>query len=199
MDLFQDKASDWDTQPIPVQISAGVSQAILKRVPLDAHLTVMDFGAGTGLICEQIAPHVKRIIAVDISEAMLNQLKDKPALQRKVEIHCQDITETPLEQKVDLIVSAMAMHHVDHTRQLFGAFAEHLSGGGRLALADLDREDGDFHPPHVEGVYHAGFDREELKEIAVETGFFDVCFNTATEVNKEGKIYPIFLMTATKA
>jgi len=40
----------------------------------------MDFGAGTGLITSQVAPLVKKIVAVDISETMLNKLFTKPEL-----------------------------------------------------------------------------------------------------------------------
>lgn len=202
-DLFQDKAEGWDTRPIPAQISEGVSQAILTHTPLNADMTIMDFGAGTGLVCSKVAPTVKRVIAVDISEAMLAQLAEKskqqPELEGKVEVVCQDITHTPLNQEVELIVSAMAMHHVEDTQALFHTFAAHLSQGGRLALADLDKEDGDFHPPGVEGVFHAGFKRSSLQTIAEAAGFSEVSFVTAAEVNKEGKPYPIFLMSAVKA
>ena len=197
-DLFEDKAQDWDTRPIPAQISEGVSQAIAEHVTLSEELTVMDFGAGTGLVCTKLAPLVGRVLAVDISELMLSKLAGKEALKGKVDVYCQDILESPLSERVELIVSAMAMHHVEDTRALFDRFAEQLTEGGRLALADLDKEDGDFHPPGVEGVFHAGFEREALREIVESAGFSEVSFVTATEVSKEEKRYPIFLMTAVK-
>jgi len=50
---------------------------------LHEQMRVMDFGAGTGLISSQVAPLVKKIVAVDISEAMLNKLVAKPELQEK--------------------------------------------------------------------------------------------------------------------
>ncbi|MCA9560742.1 MAG: methyltransferase domain-containing protein [Myxococcales bacterium] len=198
-DLFEEKAHDWDTRPIPVQISEGVARALAEHVKLDDQMTVMDFGAGTGLICSRVAPAVGRIIAVDVSRAMLAKLAEKPEMVGKVETVCQDIVERPLGRQVDLIVSAMAMHHVADTRALFEAFAAHLVPGGRIALADLDTEDGDFHPPDAEGVFHAGFDRDALGAIAEAAGFRDVRFVTAAEVDREGKTYPIFLLTAAKA
>ena len=139
-DLFEDKAQDWDERPVPAQISAGVFDALTARVALSPELTVMDFGAGTGLVCGQLAPQVRRIFAVDISRAMLDKLAAKPELAEKVEVRCQDILETPLDQPVDLVVSAMAMHHVEDTGALLRRFAEHLKPGGSVALADLDAE-----------------------------------------------------------
>lgn len=198
VDLFEDKAAEWDQRPVPQQISEGVFHALSTAVELHAGLTVLDFGAGTGLVAARLAPKVKHILAVDISQAMLEQLAKKPELEGKVEIFCQNILEEPLGRQADLVVSAMAMHHVEDTQALLGAISEHLVPGGRVAIADLDKEEGDFHPPGVEGVYHAGFDREALASTFKAAGFKDVDFVTACEVSKEGKVYPIFLVTATK-
>jgi SAM-dependent methyltransferase len=198
-DLFRDKAAEWDTRPVPAQISEGVFAALRAQVPLDPDLTVMDFGAGTGLVAGKLAPHVKAIVAVDVSPSMLAQLADKPELAGKVEIVCQDLLRQPLERTVDLVVSAMAMHHVEDTRGLLRALHAHLAPGGRVALADLDLEDGSFHPPGTEGVFHAGFDREALDALLREAGFSDVRFTTACEVTKQDRRYPIFLATASRS
>lgn len=197
-DHFEHKAADWDSRPVPQQISEGVSAAISQQVELLPTQTVMDFGAGTGLVSNRIASRVERILAVDLSAAMLEQLAKKPELQGKVEIFCQDILETPLGRTVDLVVSAMAMHHVEDTRALFRSLFEHLAPGGQVALADLDKEKGDFHEPGTEGVYHAGFERDALAALLQEVGFTAPQFVTACEVTKEDRRYPIFLVTASK-
>ncbi len=195
-DLFQDKAIDWDKRPFPMQISDGVSAALRARVPLSPELRVLDFGAGTGLIASKLAPFVGQLLAVDVSPAMLEQLAAKPELAGKVQIFCQDITRAPLGREVDLIVSAMALHHVEDTAQLSRALFAHVTPGGRIALADLDTEDGSFHPPDTEGVFHHGFDRGHFGQLLADAGFVDVEFGTACEVDKEQRRYPIFLVTA---
>jgi len=200
-DLFQDKAADWDARPTPQQISEGVYRAVLDAVPLSPALTIMDFGAGTGLICGKLAPHVGRVLAVDISQAMLEQLAKKAELAElagKLEVFCQNILERPLGRHVDLIVSAMAMHHVEDTRALLHALRVHLVPGGRIALADLDTESGDFHPPGTEGVFHAGFARQTLTDMLREVGFAEPRVETACEISKDGRRYTVFLATATR-
>jgi putative AdoMet-dependent methyltransferase len=195
-DLFHDKAADWDSRPVPVQISDGVVGALRAQLTLTDDMTVMDFGAGTGLIAGGLAPHVARLHAVDVSAAMLEQLAAKDALRGKVTIHCQDITQTPLDLQVDLVVSAMAMHHVQDTAALMRALYGHTRPGGSVALADLDTEDGSFHPPGMDGVFHDGFDRDALGAHLSAAGFVDVAFRTATVVHREARAYPIFLVTA---
>ncbi|MFT4977942.1 MAG: putative AdoMet-dependent methyltransferase [Myxococcota bacterium] len=92
----------------------------------------------------------------------------------------------------------MAAHHVEDTGKLLRTLHDHLRPGGQLALEDLDAEDGTFHPPGIEGVFHAGFDREALATLAHEAGFTNPRFVTACEVDRGGRSYPIFLLTATR-
>ena len=197
-DLFNEKAKDWDANEMRTKLSSAIGSSILAHVSLHDQMRVMDFGAGTGLISSQVAPLVKKIVAVDISEAMLNKLVAKPELQDKVEIVCQDIIEKPIADNFDLIMSAMSMHHVKDTSKLIQRFSEHLNPGASIALADLDKEDGSFHPEDSEGVFHLGFKRNELQIILEKYGFREIQFVTAHTINKEEKKYPIFLVTATK-
>ena len=197
-DLFADQATGWDDRPLPQRISDGVTAAILARVPLRAGQTALDFGAGTGLLAARIAPLVASVVAVDVSPAMLGQLAGKPELRDKVEPICQDLLQAPLGRRFGLVVSAMAMHHVQDTAALLRVLAAHLEPGGHMALADLDREEGDFHPAGVEGVFHHGFDRHDLALWMGHAGLTGITIETACEVDKDGKRYPIFLATATK-
>ncbi len=198
-DLFQDKAPDWDANEMVRALSAAIGSAMLARIPFDESMTVMDFGAGTGLLTAQVAPRVERVLAVDTSQAMLERLQAKPELQGRVEILCQDILVEPPARQVDAIISAMALHHVEDTDHLLAVFNRLLKPGGWLALADLDTEDGSFHPEDVQGVYHHGFDRDDLASRLARQGFTDIRFTTAHEVQRDGKTYPVFLVTAKKA
>ena len=197
-DLFEDKAEEWDINEMVKALAVAVGSSILKYVPLNDQKRVMDFGAGTGLICSQVAPFVQKITAVDISESMLGNLVSKQDLKGKVEVLCQDIVETPIDEKFDLIMSAMAMHHVKETEKLIQRFAEHLDSGALIALSDLDKEDGSFHGENREGVHHFGFERKKLQTMLEQNGFVEIDFHTVHTVNKDEKMYPIFLVTAKK-
>jgi len=197
-DLFDEKAKDFDTNDMIKKLSSAIGFSMLEKIPLHGKMDVMDFGAGTGLISSHIAPLVNKIIAVDISQAMLEKLIAKPELHGKVEAVCQDIINNPIDADFDLIMSAMALHHIADTNEIIGIFSKYLKSGGIVALADLDKEDGSFHPENTEGVFHSGFERDELQTILESNEFEKIQFSTAHTINGETKDYPVFLVTATK-
>ena len=198
-DLFEAKAKDWDANDRRTRMAAAISASMLDRLQLHERMRVLDFGAGTGLLTAYIAPLVERVVAVDTSPAMLEKLTAKAELKGRVESVCRDIIENPLEQRFDVIVSAMTLHHVEDTARLMQGFADHLENDGRIALADLDQEDGSFHPAETEGVFHFGFERDKLRKLMENSGFDEVEFVTAHTIAGEQRDYPIFLVTARKA
>lgn len=197
-DLFNEKSKSWDSDKTVTTLSSAIGSLMLERLSFNAQMDVMDFGAGTGLISSHVAPLVNKIVAVDISKAMLNKLVAKPELKGKVEAVCQDILKTPLDGQFDLIMSAMAIHHIENTGKLVKVFSEHLKQGAMIALADLDKEDGSFHPEGTEGIFHHGFERDEFKEILENNGFADIHFYTAYTVVKGEREFPVFLVIAKK-
>ena len=197
-DLFEEKASDWDANERRSKLSAAIGSSILKHVKLHDQMTVMDFGAGTGLIAAQVVPKVKRVVAIDTSQAMLDKLAAKPELKSRIDIICQDIVENPIDTRFDLIMSAMTLHHVENTSLLIERFAEHLNEDGVVALADLDTEDGSFHPANTQGVFHSGFDRDAIGSVLEKHGFREIEFFTAHNINGDEKDYPVFLVIARK-
>jgi hypothetical protein len=88
------------------------------------------------------------------------------------------------------------LHHVEDTAAALAAMRALLATGGRIAVADLDTEDGSFHTAEAEGIHHQGFDRGDLGRLAEAAGFADIAFRTATTIEDEGRRYPLFLLTA---
>lgn len=103
---------------------------------------VVDLGAGTGLLSLALAPHVKELIAVDISERMLERLDDAAAADgvHNVEPLVADLRRLPLEdESATLVVSNYAFHHLDDPgKELALAEARRiLRPGGRLVICDM--------------------------------------------------------------
>lgn len=197
MSRFEREAARWDEAPRRVALAQAVAEAIRAQVPLTGTEAALDYGCGTGLLTLALRPSVGRISGVDTSPAMLARLEAKlaEAPDTGVETVLLDPAH-PLRSlpPVDLITSSMTLHHVADLPALFADFHALLRPGGRIALADLEAEDGTFHED-PEGVVHHGFHPEALLGLLAAAGFTDLRATSATAVAKGERSYPVFLAT----
>jgi cyclopropane fatty-acyl-phospholipid synthase-like methyltransferase len=203
MSKFDMAALTWDEKPRRVEIAKNVAQAIKKHVPLNKSMRLLDFGCGTGLLTFFLIDSVKEAVGVDTSQGMCEVFLKKANENNinNVKVLNIDLTKDKLEEKFDVIVSSMALHHVKDTESILRRFYELLNENGYIAIADLVKEDGTFHDDN-EGVEHFGFDLDNLKTLFEKVGFKDVNYDIAHIVRKEkdGKEreYPVFLMVGKK-
>lgn len=195
---FDQAAENWDKGDMRQNIASAVFKTIVSRIALLNNMNILDFGCGTGLLSFKIAPMVRTVTGVDLSEKMLEQMEAKNTPLVHVRPLYRDIIAEPLEEKFHGIVSSMAMHHVEDTAKLFAVLYVHLRRDGFVAIADLEAEDGTFHTHGNEGVHHFGFERESLRTIIEGCGFTNIRFHQAYIVKKETQEYPIFVVTAMK-
>jgi cyclopropane fatty-acyl-phospholipid synthase-like methyltransferase len=197
MNPLDSKAAEWDDNPGRREMIRNIAAAIQAAVPLAKTMSAMEFGCGTGLLSRELLPSVDRIQAIDLSPGMIEQLQKciAEADFKNITARCLDIFTDPPEETFDLIFSAMALHHVQNTDALIDHFAALTAPGGRIALADLDTEDGTFHDS-FEGFIHHGLDREELMQKLRARGFTETAAVTAHTMHKNGRDYPVFLIIA---
>jgi len=197
-DFFKHKSNDYEKDNNRVNNVQNIANAILKEISFDKSMTIMDFGSGTGLLLEKIAPFIKKVTAIDMSKSMNNKLNEKKdLLDCELEILEVDLTKTNINKKFDSIISSMTLHHIKDVEKLFKIFYDLLNDNGTIALADLDIEDGSFHTEDT-GVHHFGFNRDEICNIAKKVGFKNVKIKSASVASKPHGDYPIFLLTAMK-
>jgi len=166
-------------------------------VSLTSSTRVIDVGAGTGLLGLALAGDVGALVLAEPSAGMLEVLHEKLASggPSNVTVTAFDVlADPPPGEPFDLAISLLVLHHLPDTVAALSAIRRLLGPGGRVALADLDAEDGSFHGPDAEGVYHQGFDRADLARLAGAAGLVDVEVRTATEIESEGRCYPVFLL-----
>lgn len=197
-DFFAHKAQNYENDKRRVSNVDNIANAIIHSVNLEPSMHLMDFGSGTGLLLERVAPHVNKITAVDVSASMNEQLAGKQSiLECELEILQIDLSCERISAQYDGIISSMTMHHVRDIDAIFLTFYSLLKNKGFIAISDLDSEDGSFHTEDT-GVYHFGFDRDVLIQAAKQVGFFDVKVTDASTVYKAHGTYPVFLLTARK-
>jgi SAM-dependent methyltransferase len=198
---FDEKAATWDDDPTKVERARVFAQAIQELVPASETTRLLEYGAGTGLLSEELVGLVGSITLVDPSAGMREVMAakvDDGRLPAGSRIWDLDLAADPVpEDDFDLVVSLMTLHHVSDVPRVLAAFAELLVDGGRLALVDLVEEDGSFHDEEFAG--HNGFDTAQLAQGVRESGLSDVeVREDLHHVEKNGRNYPLFLLTATK-
>lgn len=200
---FDAAAASWDQNPTRAQLVQDLSAAIRQAVPLDKNMRMLDFGCGTGLITLALKPLVGAVLGLDTSRGMLDELEAKLTAGGIADVTtlCAELAEAGLDPDFDLIVSSMALHHVADTASLLREFYRLLKPGGYLAVADLDPDEGRFHPD-PSGVHHNGFDRAALAARLEQTGFEAVVLRTAASLSKpvagQMQNFPIFLASGRK-
>lgn len=194
-DFFAHKASAYEQNPKRVNNVDNIAQTIINHTPLQQDMHLMDFGAGTGLLLERIAPHVKKITAVDISESMIEVLENKrEQLACDLNILKADLESESLTDTFDGIISSMTMHHIKDVEAMFKKLFLLVKAGGFIAIADLDQEDGSFHTEDT-GVHHFGFERTAIARMATAAGFREVTTVDASIIEKPQGEFGVFLLS----
>jgi 2-polyprenyl-3-methyl-5-hydroxy-6-metoxy-1,4-benzoquinol methylase len=202
---FDKEAQSWDDNPVRRQLGEKLGKVIAAAVPFKPTDTVLDYGAGTGLISLAVCPKAARVLTADSSRGMLDVLarKAKAAGIPNIEPLFLDLEDpAAMPPSVDVIVCSLTLHHVRDIPRLARRFFSMLHPGGHLAIADLVTEAGDFHSDNT-GVHHFGFDPDPLRETFENAGFTNARTSIAYTLRKpvasgQTKEFPILLLTAAK-
>lgn len=192
---FDKAATTWDEEPRRVEMALEVAEAMRRELPLSTAWKAMDYGCGTGLVTLALAPHLGQVVAADSSAGMLSVLSAKLAQRGVTNVTPQKldlvVDELPVEA-LDLVFSSMTLHHVPEPGPFLAQLVAALAPGGRLAIADLDAEDGSFHGDST-GVFHHGFGVETRRALFEGAGLTDVrtvLAHTATKPGPDGAPVP---------
>lgn len=180
--LFDEAAQAYDGQRrqlIPCFDDFYGTAALLVRTDRSSP-SILDLGAGTGLLTAWIAARVPkaRFTLMDFSESMLRQAQARFAgmEERMRYVQC-DYAAAPLGGKYDYIVSSLSIHHLTHEakRELFRKIADALTDGGVFINADQVAGESPFYDAYY---------RERWEESVMATGLDPAAFEASKERRK---------------
>lgn len=198
---FDEKAATWDDDPSHVERAEAVARAIRDSVPLDTSVRMLEYGAGTGLVSQALRDTVGPITMADSSAGMLQVIQEKitAGVISDAQIWDVDLASGPApvaEHQFDLIVTVLTLHHIPDLERVLSNLVALLADGGRLAIVDLDEEDGTFHRDGFDG--HHGFDHSALTADLHRSGLTNVSFQPCHQIVRDGRTYPLFLALASR-
>jgi ubiquinone/menaquinone biosynthesis C-methylase UbiE len=150
---------------------AAAEVAALRAAGLGEDATVVDLGAGTGQFALAAAEAVRRVVAVDVSPAMLEHLRGKLGDRGIENVECVTggfLTYEHRGEPADLVYSRLALHHLPDFWKACALtrVADMLKLGGLLRLSDVVYG---FEP--AEAVSQLGAWMDELASEDVERGW----------------------------
>lgn len=116
--------------------------ALLRDLGLGAASTLVDLGAGTGTFALAAEPPCRRVVAVDVSPAMLAVLRDRAARAGLHNVECLQSGFLSYEHQgepADVVYSRNALHHLPEFWKAVALqrVAVMLKPGGVLRLRDF--------------------------------------------------------------
>ena len=126
----------------PDRYTWQVPERVVKALKLKPDMKVADLGSGTGYFTFRLAEAVGdagKVYAVDIDEEM-NATVDQQAVKKQAE-NVQTVLAVEhdplIPEKVDLIFSVNAYHHLKDRTAYFKNAARYLKPDGRVAIIDF--------------------------------------------------------------
>nr|WP_320048988.1 class I SAM-dependent methyltransferase [uncultured Desulfuromonas sp.] len=137
-----DEVRAYDRHMQKLRNTAQEAQEILDQLALTADNRLWEIGTGTAECALALAPHVKEVIATDISTAMLDYARDKAQQRHISNVRFEQggfLSGFRPQEPVDAIVTQLALHHLPDFWKFRALqdMADRLRPGGKLYLRDV--------------------------------------------------------------
>ena len=181
---FDEMASRYDAQRrwIIPEMEDYYSAAVWAAECTDSHPSILDIGAGTGLLSALILRKYPgaSLTLVDLSEQMLGIAKERFADRKDTRYITGDYCSVDFAGRYDLICSALSIHHLEQTakHRLYQKIFDTLHIGGIFVNADQVQGE----TPAINRRYKAYWDEflepcplsgEEKKQVLYRRDTFD--------------------------
>jgi ubiquinone/menaquinone biosynthesis C-methylase UbiE len=177
---FDDVAPQWDEMRESF-FSEAVREKAFNVANFQPGQLAADIGAGTGFLTEGLLQRGLKVIAIDQSEAMLQELKKKFQSDDKIDYRKGEAEKLPIEDEiVDYVFANMFLHHIERPSVVIKELVRILKLGGMLVITDLDEHNFEFlKKEHYDR--WMGFTREDIKRWFDEAGLKNVMIDCVGE------------------
>jgi ubiquinone/menaquinone biosynthesis C-methylase UbiE len=173
---FETVAPDWDAMRQGF-FSSHVRNFAIGVAGVGLGYLAADIGAGTGFMTEGLVAAGARVIAVDPSGRMLEELRRKFGRVSTVDARLLEEERLPIESgSVDGVFANMMLHHSEAPYETIREMKRILKPEGRLVITDLDKHEFRF----LKEEHHdrwMGFYRSDIRYWLMTAGFSNIIVN----------------------
>lgn len=159
---FDEVASQWEEMRAAF-FSEAVREKAISLARVEPGMVAADIGAGSGFVTEGLIREGLRVIAVDQSEAMLDEMRNRFSHRDDIEYRLGEAENLPIaDATVDYVFANMYLHHVESPPEAIKEMVRVLKPGGRLVITDLDEHAFEFLRTEQQDRW-LGFQREDVQ------------------------------------
>ncbi|MGP9149803.1 class I SAM-dependent DNA methyltransferase [Vibrio parahaemolyticus] len=178
-------AKNWESNPATEQFAQSVFAQLQQLTQLDG-IKVLDFGCGTGQLSQLLSPIVKDIVALDASEAMIEELDKKELLNVEPVVDALSrglVAQHPaFRGQFDLVVASSVLAFVDDVELSLDIAHSLLNEGGYFVHFDWVAES-----------EQDGFTLSRSKNALSNAGFVDVEAKKVFDITSDGQTMSVLM------
>ncbi|EKP4441451.1 class I SAM-dependent DNA methyltransferase [Vibrio alginolyticus] len=178
-------AKNWESNPATEQFAQSVFEQLQQLTQLDG-IKVLDFGCGTGQLSQRLSPMVKDIVALDASEAMIEELDKKELVNVEPVVDALSrglVAQHPaFRGQFDLVVASSVL-----------AFVEDLDASLTISHSLLNHGGYFVHFDWVAECEQDGFTLAKSERALKEAGFTEVESQHVFDITSDGKTMSVLM------
>ncbi|EHZ2781596.1 class I SAM-dependent methyltransferase [Vibrio parahaemolyticus] len=178
-------AKNWESNPATEQFAQSVFAQLQQLTQLDG-IKVLDFGCGTGQLSQLLSPIVKDIVALDASEAMIEELDKKELLNVEPVVDALSrglVAQHPaFRGQFDLVVGSSVLAFVDDVESSLDIAHSLLNEGGYFVHFDWVAES-----------EQDGFTLSRSENALSNAGFVDVEAKKVFDITSDGQTMSVLM------
>jgi ArsR family transcriptional regulator len=167
--FFAGAVGQWDKLRRELYGDRFNTEALLALLPGD--WTIADLGCGTAGLAAELASHVRQVIGVDNSPAMLKAARRRTDELANVELRQGELESLPIETGTcDAAMLVLVLSYAADPSVVLREMCRILKPGGKAVVVDLLPHDRDDFRRQM-GQQHAGFDPAAFATMLASAGF----------------------------
>ncbi|MCS0443600.1 class I SAM-dependent DNA methyltransferase [Vibrio diabolicus] len=178
-------AKNWESNPATEQFAQSVFEQLQQLTQLDG-IKVLDFGCGTGQLSQRLSPMVKDIVALDASEAMIEELDKKELANVEPVVDALSrglVAQHPaFRGQFDLVVASSVL-----------AFVEDLDASLKISHSLLNHGGYFVHFDWIAESEQDGFTLAKSKRVLKDAGFTEVESQHVFDITSDGKTMSVLM------